>query len=366
MHRLPLLACLLLLPLAGCGNDTSPSAPQPGQTAAAPQPLAQVPQQADADSHMPPKPGETRTFRDWVAGCDNGLACRAVALAPDDEIQPALMLTLDRAAGPGAVPTLQFIGQEERLPPLTISVDGTQLAKGGTAANGAVQFEGSDAERIASALGNGRRLTVTGSGGETIGAASLSGAAAALRWIDERQGRAGTSGALVARGNKADAAPAPALPVIRAAQARGEAALLDPARVAAMKREAGCETDRDLGRPQTKPLGDRTLVLLPCSSGAYNLMMAVFTVRDGKHTPAQFDAPSGMSEDGSPIQNVVDGSFENEVLTSFARGRGLGDCGIRQEFVWDGSRFRLSRQEEMPECRGSKVYLPTWRARVVR
>lgn len=366
MHRLSLLACLFLLPLAGCGNDCAPANAQPGQTDAAPQPLAQTPQQEGADSHASPKPAETKTFRDWIVGCDNGLACRAVALAPEDEIQPTLMLTLDRAAGPGAVPEVHITGQEERLPPVTISVDGTQLAKGGTAADGAVQFDGADAERIAAALGNGRRLAVSDGTGKAIGTVSLSGAAAALRWIDERQGRAGTSGALVARGSKADTATAPALPVIRAVPVRGEAALLDPARVAAMKREAGCENDRDLGPPQAKPLGDRTLVLLPCSSGAYNLMMAVFTVRDGKHTPAQFDAPSGMSEDGSPIQNVVDGSFENEVLTSFARGRGLGDCGIRQEFVWDGTRFRLSRQEEMPECRGSKVYVPTWRAQVVR
>ena len=89
-------------------------------------------------------------------------------------------------------------------------------------------------------------------------------------------------------------------------------------------------------------------------------------VRDGKFEPAKFDAPSGISAEGASVQNVVDGSFENGVLTSFARGRGLGDCGIRQQFVWDGARLRLSRQSEMGECRGNPDYITTWRADVVR
>jgi hypothetical protein len=364
MHRSSLLAAVFLLPLAGCGNDAPSSAPQP--TPAAAQPLAATGPQPDTDTGVTPQPSEPRTFHDWVAACDNGLACRAVALAPEDALQPAVTLVLDRAAGPDAVPTLSFTTQEERTPPFAISVDGKLLAQGGTAKDGAVAFEGAEATQLATALGNGGKLAVADAAGKPIGEVSLAGAAAALRWIDAQQDRAGTTGALVARGKEPDTAPAAALPVIRAAPLSGEAALLDPARVAAMKREAGCETDRNLGQPDAKPIDGRTLVLLPCSSGAYNLMMAVFVVRDGKHTPAEFDAPSGMSPEDSPVKNVVDGSFADGVLTSFARGRGLGDCGIKQQFVWDGTRFRLSRQEEMPECRGSRNYLPTWRARVVR
>jgi predicted small lipoprotein YifL len=365
MHRQTLLAPALLLSLAGCGGNTPESAPPDAAAPAASQQQAAA-GQSDADTGTTPQPTEPKTFRDWVVACDNGLACRAVALAPEHATEPAVTLVLDRAAGPGATPILSFSSDEDQTPPLAISVDGKQLVRGGIARDGAVAFEGDDAMTIAAALGNGRRLTVADTAGKVLGDVSLSGAAAALRWIDAQQDRAGTTGALVARGKEADAAPAPALPVIRAASLGGEAALLDPARVAAMKREAGCETDRDLGSPQAFPLDGRTLVLLPCSSGAYNLMMAVFLVRDGKHAPAEFDVPSGMSEEGAPVQNVVDGGFTDGVLTSFARGRGLGDCGIKQQFVWDGHRFRLSLQEEMPECRGSRNYLPTWRARVAR
>lgn len=364
MHRPTLLATLFLLPLAACGDKAPSPAPQASATPATAHALAAAPQ-PDADTGATPKPSEPKTFRDWVVGCDNGLSCRAVALAPEDATNPVLMLVLDRAAGPGTVPVLRFTGPD-LAGPLAVSIDGTQLATGGKAAEDAVVFEGEDAARIAAKLGTGRRLSVAGKDGKPIGTVSLNGAGAALRWIDAQQARAGTTGALVTRGDKPDTAAAPALPVIRAIPVRGEAALLDPARVAAMKQKAGCDTDRDLGEPQAKPLDGHTLVLLPCSSGAYNLMMAVFLVRDGTHTPAKFDAPSGIPAEDRAIQNVVDGSFENGVLTSFARGRGLGDCGIRQQFVWDGTRFRLSAQEEMRECRGSKTYLPTWRARVVR
>ncbi|MCC2978442.1 DUF1176 domain-containing protein [Sphingomonas sp. PL-96] len=364
MHRPTLLATLFLLPLAACGDKAPPPAPQASATPATPRALAAAPQ-PDADTGATPRPGEPKTFRDWVVGCDNGLACRAVALAPRDATNPVLMLVLDRAAGPGAAPVLRFTGPD-LAGPLAVSIDGTQLATGGKGAENAVVFDGEDAAHIAAKLGTGRRLSVSGRDGKPIGTVSLDGAGAALRWIDAQQARAGTTGALVAIGEKPDTAPAPALPVIRAIPVRGEAALLDPARVAAMKHVAGCDTGRDLGQPQAKPLDGRTLVLLPCASGAYNRMLAVFTVRDGKFEPAKFDAPSGISAADAPVQNVVDGGFENGVLTSFARGRGLGDCGIRQEFVWDGTRFRLAAQEEMRECRGSKTYLPTWRARVVR
>jgi hypothetical protein len=56
----------------------------------------------------------------------------------------------------------------------------------------------------------------------------------------------------------------------------------------------------------------------------------------------------------------------NGLLTSFSKGRGIGDCGVGSNFAWDGARFRLVEQEEMGECRGSTDYISTWRARVVR
>jgi hypothetical protein len=49
---------------------------------------------------------------------------------------------------------------------------------------------------------------------------------------------------------------------------------------------------------------------------------------------------------------------------AFAKGRGIGDCGVGDDYVWDGDRFRLAEQIAMGECRGSVDYITTWRARV--
>ncbi|HTG39817.1 DUF1176 domain-containing protein [Sphingomonas sp.] len=54
------------------------------------------------------------------------------------------------------------------------------------------------------------------------------------------------------------------------------------------------------------------------------------------------------------------------MLASYAKGRGIGDCGVSQRFIWDGPRFRLIEQAEMSECRGSIDYITTWRAMPVR
>ena len=41
------------------------------------------------------------------------------------------------------------------------------------------------------------------------------------------------------------------------------------------------------------------------------------------------------------------------LLHHFDRGRGIGDCGTRQAWAWDGARYRLVRAERIEECRGA-------------
>ena len=66
------------------------------------------------------------------------------------------------------------------------------------------------------------------------------------------------------------------------------------------------------------------------------------------------------------MHSVVNGGIENGLLTSYAKGRGLGDCGVSQSLAWDGRRLRLVDQSEMPECRGNTDTITTWRAKVER
>ena len=363
------LTPLLMLPLTTACSPGQPT-PQPEAGAGAkaePAPVAApAPQPTPTtDTHAPPKPGTTKTFTDWTVGCDNALRCTLGSLLPDASIgEDTITLNLTREPGPvangGGKVSLAIETRNDqdatKRPPASFTVDGKPIAL-------------RDGAALAAAIANAQSLKILDAKGGTLATLSLKGAAAALRYIDAQQGRAGSTDAIVAKGPAASRAPTPALPVIAAIAPSGAAAKLTPAQIATMRKRATCDLD-DVA-PEAHALGGgKSLVLLPCSTGAYNLIGALFIVEGARITPAQTDAPSGFEETGADpgtqVKSVVNGNFENGVLTSYAKGRGLGDCGVVQSFVWDATRFRLSEQSEMGECRGNIDYITTWRATVGR
>jgi hypothetical protein len=365
------LAPLVVLPLLAC----SPSQPAPQSKAEPlpriePRPIPTPPQPAPqptpaTDSHAPPKPGTLKTFTDWTAGCDNTLRCTLGSLLPDQSTgEDNVTLNLVREPGPvasggGKMSLAIEIRNDQaatKRPPASFAVDGKAIAL-------------HDAAALAVAIANAQSLEILDANDGTLATLSLKGAAAALRYIDAQQGRAGSTDAVVARGPAPSRAPTPAVPIIAAIAPSGGAAKLTPAQIATMRKRGSCDLEGQ--SPTNHALGGgKSLVLLPCSTGAYNLIGALFIVDGAKITPAQLDAPSGFEEtgadSGTPVKSVINGTFENGVLTSYAKGRGLGDCGSRQSFVWNATRFRLSHQADMGECRGNIDYITTWRAKVVR
>lgn len=371
MRVMATMGCVML---AACGQadapgnaapfDVAASAGATAQPASAPTPL---PTAAAQDSGAKPAPATLRTFGDWTVGCDNGLTCQMSSLMPEDMFEGTVTAAITREAGePGAI-VVQVSPREDAAVPSAILIDGKRIA----ATSGDGRITGADAAEVARAVANGTTLDVMGKGGK-IGSVSLKGASAALRYIDAAQGRAGTTSAIVARGAKPGAARAPAVPTIVAVAPGGEAAKPSAAQLAAMRKRAQCELPNGfIADPEVAALGGgKTLVLLPCSTGAYNLIGALFVIDGNTVTPADVDSPSGFEETGAdpqtPVHSVVNGDFAKGVLTSYAKGRGLGDCGVSQDYVWDGRRFRLSKQSQMGECRGNIDYITTWRTNVVR
>ncbi|WP_380783614.1 DUF1176 domain-containing protein [Sphingomonas sp. R86520] len=364
---LPLLACSPSQPKAQPKAELAPKLEPVSATPATPQPTPAT------DSHTSPRPGPLKTFTDWTVGCDNALRCTLGSLMPEAGDAPDLTINLTREPGPVAsgggqislaLETRNFADAKTR-PPAGFAVDGTPVALG-------------DAAALAAAIANAQALTILDANGATLATLSLKGAAAALRYIDAQQSRAGSRDAIVAKGPAPSRAPAPALPVIAAITPSGAPVRLTSAQVAPMRKRGSCDlanfpsgADPALFAPEVHALGGgKSLVLFPCSTGAYNLIGALFIVDGAKITPAQLDAPSGFEEtgadSGTPVKSVINGSFKDGVLTSYAKGRGLGDCGVIQSFVWDATRFRLSEQSEMGECRGNIDYITTWRAKIVR
>ncbi len=371
MMRIALLAAPALV-LAACSVTTAPDnaeapAPAPGATPGA----AASPTETPAPAPTPvaaaaAKPVEPRTFGDWAVGCDNTALCTMASLGVEGTVPDGVTMQILRQPGPEGAFDLAFDepAEERAVAPTAVEIDGRRLPL--SALNGAPA-----AAIVRAMVDAGSLVAIRPTGRATI---SLKGAAAALRWIDAQQGRAGTVTAAVATGPKpASAVPErrPA-PVVRALVATGVAAKPTRAQLAAMQKQAGCELpDGAVFQPEAHALGGgATLVLLPCFAGAYNLSSALYVLRDGTFTVARTDAPTGFGPTGAAdldkVASVVNGTWKDGELTSYAKGRGLGDCGVSQTMVWDGTRFRLTEQAEMGECRGNPNYITTWRTQVVR
>ncbi len=316
-----------------------------------------------------PKPGEVKTFKDWAVGCDNAKRCTLASLGPGQGDVPDVVMTIVRDAGPDDVFRIELTSLNKAARPASLIIDGKRRDGLLTPTTDGALATGAPAAALASDLVNARTLGVVNPAGRTIAAISTAGTAAALRYVDAVQGRTGTVTASVAKGLKgADAVPpAPALPLITAPKPAGRASMPTPAQIGALRRSARCEDEAAANvKAQPFALGTgRILVLIACSAGAYNLSSAVFLIENGKPRPAPFDAPSGFGE-AQIVPMVVNARYAGGVLTSYAKARGLGDCGTSQSFVWDGSIFRLSEQSQMGECRGNPNFITTWRARVVQ
>ena len=304
-----------------------------------------------------PQPGALKTFGDWTVGCDNGLECMAVALVPEAADRDSYLLMALTRGGRGepmrmAFPLLDHVRAGKAY---TVTVDGRPIARatafGKPPENAADAVLDLDARALA-ALRGGRRAAIGG----TKVSASLTGLAAAIGYMDAQQAR-----------------PAPALPVVTLAppSPRAPKTLPRARALAALPSEARtCDDPTVDVKPEASRLDARhSLVLIahPCGNGAYNAFSTALIVDEaGRATPARFDADPGMGGSdvaGSPVNAGWDARTRR--LGTFARGRGVGDCGTTQSYAWDGARFRLVEQMEMGECRGSTDFITTWRARVV-
>lgn len=319
-----------------------------------------------------PLPSEVRTFQDWTVACDNGRRCEAVALLPDGVWEGFTTLLLRRGGGPGDAPELILDNLEQS--PAALLLDGRALPVGFVADESGYRLEG-DRSVLIDALRRGQRLEARDAGGTVLGRVSLAGAAAALLYMDERQHRIGTVTALVRPGRRPASAvpPPPVLPEVRIAPAPSDPPIdVDASTLAQLRRRHECtefDVREDEAFTSAQIATGTTLVLIPCGSGAYNfssLPVVVTQAGDRLETRvAPFDSQWGLAAEGHPLLVNADWDVETLRLREFNRGRGLGDCGTRSEYVWDGERFRLVHQEEMQECRGSLSYVTTWRAETV-
>ncbi|WP_406852287.1 DUF1176 domain-containing protein [Brevundimonas sp. BH3] len=314
---------------------------------------------------------ETKKFRDWTAICDNINNC--VAYAPAEGDTGYVMVKME--AGPEAKPLVH--ADSYALPNdgwrMQLTIDGRSFVGEGVQEGDkrTVTTFPQSSDTLIAAIGNSTTMTLSSADKTTP--VTVSGAAAALLWIDERQGRTGTTTALIGNGDRpASAVPTPpSAPTVVRVPAISQENLprTMPASVLANEHLKQCN---DLNREAITAnqnwtvyrLGTETLLWsIPCGFGAYNAMESYFTSSPDGSNVQSLSLPSSRG----PQEILVNSEFDSQTntLSAFSKSRGPGDCGQIAKWVWNGNSFAIVQENTMEDCLGmhSDLWPSTWRAR---
>jgi hypothetical protein len=350
---------------------------------------------------LPAQASDNKDFRDWWAACDNLRNCSGYGF--DSELTGGSYLRIERNGAPGAKARAAIAVFAEDGVKFRLAFDDPALPGLPGDVQTGEELDASDMRRVVLAEGGNdsalidslrkaKEIVVTrvdppGRKSDTpVSKISLNGAVAALLWIDEQQKRVGSTTALIRRGDKPESAvpPQPKAPVIVAAKGlSGTAADRKPSErdQAAIKKISTTKCgDGDEGELEDASAlsADTFLYPIRCpdSSGAYNFGYTFLIAKTGQPQSARtpkFRWPAKIGgrqqQDGSE-DFLTNPDFSNVDMTmrSFSKGRGIGDCGDEERWVFDGKTFQLADMKSMPHCRGvpSEDWPTLYRADVKR
>jgi Protein of unknown function (DUF1176) len=306
-----------------------------------------------------PKPA---SFGYWVAACDNARHCEALALPPEDGSQAEWTLYVSRKAAPSALPRVgadPAFGEWDGEPrPVRLDIDGRQTEFGFDAEGWAV----GDPMSLLRAIATARAVTIADLSGKKLGSLPVEGASATLRWLDDRQKRAGTVTAIVARSDRpAISVPSPpALPrIVQPPVSLKPPRYLGDADVKAVLKGTNFCDEEPFEEVKAYRLdAGHTVGIIPCMQHAYQSSYAVVIIDEGgKWRPAPIEQPEPPDEYFEPayahLLTAGDYVAKDRLLWMAAKGRGLGDCGSSASWAWDGEIFRLASYHALHECRGA-------------
>ncbi len=325
-----------------------------------------------------------KQFKDWYAACDNLRNCSAYGFDPTTNsgylrierggaADAPVRITISTDLADAADYKLTFDPALPGLPDRALTGEEGE----GNEFRRSLLAEGPAVKPLIESLRKANAIIVTrrparGKKLETpVSKISMSGAVAALLWIDDQQKRVDTVTALIKPGPKpASAIPAqPNAPVIVAAKpTQDKAPTKHPAGLVAKGRALCGDSDPKSKLEEAHLLGGGLVLYefsCPENSGAYNfqsvyMMGPAGNVQAAK--PVSFNWPIriGDQQNDGTDDGLINAVFDPEkmTLTSFNKGRGIGDCGSEEEWVFDGKTFRLAQIRIMSECNG--VALDDW------
>jgi Protein of unknown function (DUF1176) len=310
--------------------------------------------------------GGDKTVKDWVAVCDNLATCSAFGFSPENGDRDS-WVKITRAAGPEAAPKVVVAYDIPDAQPdatWTLTLDGQPVAglgplkAKGSDSGARTTLTGSAAQALVAALRNGQTLEIRQDGKVLIGM-SLAGSSAIMLWIDDQQGRVGTVTAMAHPGPKPASAvpPAPPEPVVVAAPAVSQAKLPKPlpnARVTALQDCVAAEVGGDKDDPLIVRLSPGVILWAPeCEEAAYNETFVLFLGDETGKTAKRISLPTppGETPPGQSVPFNLGWDQATRTMSAFAKGRGLGDCGSADSWIWDGKAFQLVSETEIETCR---------------
>jgi hypothetical protein len=302
-----------------------------------------------------PQAAETRRyFDDWLGACRDDGYCSAIAYVnpnPGDGRVADYWFRIGRHAQEiwWELSFTPIVVMADPAAPMTLVIDDAATSFSGSvevAPYGAINdffFLGTGAQGVMDQMMPGNRLDVRftdETGAPRLASFSLKGLTAALIWIDETQGRLGSE-------RVAEAPPVGLSPANRPPPppSSGELTLADmPADLVALDsaRPDACDGFDILDWSfYAYPLGEgQTLYLLPCTGGAYNRFYSVYLGDGAGYQRLDFATPTysagWQAEPGIWLESFDPQTLE---LRSSNLGRGMGDCGMRGRWQWNGSRF---------------------------
>jgi hypothetical protein len=192
------------------------------------------------------------------------------------------------------------------------------------------------------------RITIAGQSEPQDRLVQLDGLDAALRYLDERQGRAGAQDAVLDKGPRAAAdTPAPK-PLPKMAEW--------PAQVVRIFKRENCEKtfwvfDEMTAGSIAAVAGGRELWQVACAGSNYNVHFIFLEIRNGDPKTARaltFPTRLHKRRDGV-VTNPVWWTARQE-LWAFERHHSHGDCGVVARYRWEPGGFKLIDQRRKEDC----------------
>jgi len=179
----------------------------------------------------------------------------------------------------------------------------------------------------------------------------LDGLDEALRYLDERQGRAGAQDAIILKGPRAAADVAVPKPLPARAQW--------PKEIERIFKRNNCEdrlaTFEELQQGSiATPSAGHELWQVPCAGGNYNILFLGIDIRNADpKTARQLFFPTRLHRRATRVlTNPVWWDSAKEIW-AFERGHSQGDCGTVVLYRWTGRGLALVNERQKEDCDGT-------------